>query len=75
MNPELVHQAVVKITDWGEVERWCDENVGKWNQDWYKLGIDVARLVIAIESKDYYVETTWFFREERDKTMFLLRWL
>jgi len=74
MNSELVHRAVVKIPDWGEVERWCNDNIGEWNLEWYKLGVDITRLVVAIETEDYLVETTWFFKQERNKTMFMLRW-
>ena len=67
MNSELVHE--VKITcDWAEASDWCTENVGEFNQDWIKLGIDPAASLFGDRT------TTWYFKRERDAIMFVLRW-
>jgi len=71
---KLVHKAVIRIKDWAEVEQWCLEHIGEWDQDWYRLGIDVAQLAVAIELEDYGIETTWYFKDEQKMVMFLLRW-
>jgi len=73
---KLVHKAVIRIKDWAEVEQWCLEHIGEWDQDWYRLGIDLAQLVVSIErgADDQTYETVWYFKDEQKMVMFLLRW-
>jgi hypothetical protein len=67
MNPELVYEVAIEC-NWEAAQVWCDNNVGKFNVDWYKLGIDPA----AIMFDDH--KTYWYFKNEKDVSAFLLRW-
>lgn len=67
MNPDLIYKAVIEC-DWWEAEQWCNEHVGKWNIDWYKLGIDPAASLFGDNT------STWYFADEQKMLMFLLRW-
>lgn len=67
MNPNLVHKCVVEC-DWWEAQEWCKEHAGEFNQDWIKLGIDPAASLFGDKT------TTWYFRDPKIATMFLLRW-
>ena len=47
----------IKHQDWQVVETWCQQNIGQFNQKWYKLGIDMAQPSIY----DDPIETEWLF--------------
>ncbi len=51
-----------------EVQDWCWENIGEFNQDWYKLGEDILANLIS----DY--KSTYMFRKEEHAVLFQLRW-
>ena len=67
MNPDLILRADVEC-DWWEAEQWCNEYVGLWNVDWYKLGIDPAAAIFGNNT------THWYFKDEQKMVLFLLRW-
>lgn len=67
MNPKLTLQVDVEC-DWWEAEQWCNEYIGKWNEDWYKLGIDPAASMFGNNT------THWFFEDEQKQLLFILRW-
>lgn len=52
-----------------EVQEWCEQNIGKFDQEWYKLGEDImAQSILA----DY--KSTYMFRDEQHAILFKLRW-
>jgi len=55
--------------DWLEVTEWCRQNIGEFDQDWYKLGEDIAAQSIYSDYK-----STYMFRREQDAVLFKLRW-
>lgn len=55
--------------DWPEIQRWCRDNIGEFNQDWYKLGIDPMSFF-----NDGSVQTTWYFKQEKHAVLFFLKW-
>ena len=67
-NLDLKYPAYTKHP-YSEVQPWCASNIGPWNDTWYKLGDDPAAKAF---DKDY--RSTYFFKNEQDRTMFLLRW-
>jgi hypothetical protein len=55
---------------WWEVDQWCNDNIGPWNVSWYKLGIDPAAEIVA----DVKARSTYLFKNEHDRLLFILRW-
>ena len=53
---------------WPEVCAWCEQNIGKFDRDWYKLGEDIAAQSIMSDYK-----STYLFRDERHAVLFKLR--
>jgi hypothetical protein len=69
MNPDLKYQVIIYNDDWHLAQTWCKQNIGEFDQDWYKLGIDpVAHL---FNNRTEYI---WYFRSEKDALMFKLKW-
>jgi hypothetical protein len=54
---------------WQEVCAWCEVVIGTFDQDWYKLGEDIAAQSIYSDYK-----STYMFRREQDAVLFKLRW-
>jgi hypothetical protein len=52
-----------------EVEPWCRENFGEFNERWYRYGRDIAIGVIDPDTRDIYR-----FRDDKDAIMFKLKW-
>ena len=69
LGPEWKYHVTINHKDWEEVAVWCQLNIGTFDQDWYKLGIDIARYII---DGDY--RTTWYFKQEYAASMFVLKW-
>ena len=67
-NEQLTHVAYT-THPWPEVEDWCNTNIGQWNEEWYKLGEDIAAQIFNPEYR-----STYFFRTEEQALMFTLRW-
>jgi hypothetical protein len=67
-NEDLRYPAYTRHP-WPEVEEWCNDNIGPWNQEWYKLGEDAAAMVF-----DAGYRSTYFFRTEEQAIIFTLRW-
>ena len=55
--------------DWPEVCNWCAVNIGEFDQDWYKLGEDIAAMGI-----DPAYKSTYLFKNEKHAVLFQLRW-
>lgn len=55
--------------DWYTVQQWCEQTIGEFDQDWYKLGVDIAQMV-----QDDRLQTVWLFRREDHAMLFRLRW-
>ena len=70
-HPDLPYRVILHNKDWASAQAWCDENIGQFDQDWYKLGIDPLEALKSTEP----VRTVWFFRRESDAVAFSLRWL
>jgi len=68
-NEELTLPAYT-THDWTEVQQWCNDNIGVWNKTWYKLGMDPATLAFSYRG---HVDT-YFFKNEQDRILFILRW-
>ena len=49
---------------WPDVEQWCNDNIGAWNVEWFKVGKDP---VVSIR-------TNYLFRTKQQALMFLLMW-
>lgn len=69
MTKDWPYQITTERPDWHYwylAQQWCETNVGVFDQDWYKLGINhVAHGKIR---------STWLFRREQDAVAFALRW-
>lgn len=55
---------------WPEVCAWCEQNIGEFDQDWYKLGEDIAAQSIMTDYK-----STYLFKREQDVLLFRLKWM
>jgi len=71
MNPNLTHKVVIYNDDWHHAEAWCEQNIGEFNDTWYKLGIDP---VDSIFNQHRETETVWYFLNEQDAVLFTLKW-
>lgn len=60
----------VLSNDWYPMQEWCEHNVGAFNQDWYKLGVDLAEVLDTGMTR-----TVWYFRRQCDAVAFVLKWL
>lgn len=70
MNSEWKYKIILETPDWPEIQDWCEINIGEFDKDWYKLGIDPAEYFIFGRTK-----TTWFFKQESHAINFSLRWV
>jgi len=68
LSPEWKYRVSISTIDWQSVETWCDDNIGRFNKDWYKLGLDPLDLLHGIS------RTVWYFKKEQDAMFFKLRW-
>ena len=51
-----------------EVEAWCIEHVGPHESTWFKLGQDMAAVIVGYRTQEYW------FRTPEDRLLFVLRW-
>lgn len=65
---EWQHCIILDRDDWPKIQDWCVANLGKFDQTWYKLGIDP----MAHLNGDR--RTTWFFKHKKDAILFALKW-
>jgi len=68
INPALIH-VVYSRADWADTVSWLEDNVGQFNETWYKLGQDLVYGVIVGWPGDEYR-----FLRESDAAWFKLRW-
>jgi hypothetical protein len=64
----LMHRGTTR-SHYSEVEPWCLAHVGQHNQDWYRVGADMAHWV----HDPVYIDK-YYFKDKAMLTMFLLRW-
>jgi hypothetical protein len=69
MSPEWKYHITVENPDWYTMQLWCQDVIGEFDQDWYKLGINPAQYVI-----DGVTQTTWYFKKEEHAILFKLIW-
>ena len=69
MNPEWKYRITLETPEWYEIQEWCEVNIGEFDRDWYKLGIDPAEYIIEGRTR-----TTWYFKQEKHAIDFSLRW-
>lgn len=69
LGERFPYHVTLSTDEWWVIEEWCVATVGEFDQDWYKLGIDPAAYIMHGDRR-----TTWFFRNEQDAIMFVLRW-
>lgn len=69
MSPEWKYRITLNISNWDAAQAWCEENIGKFDDTWYKLGIDPIEYVVEGQAR-----SVWYFKNENDATMFALRW-
>ena len=67
-DPEWPHVCYTGAP-WPEVVEWCKQNIGEYDQAWFKLGEDPAAQSIYTDYK-----STYLFRKEQDAVLFKLRW-
>ena len=53
---------------WTEVADWCEANVGRFDQDWYRYGTDIMYGLDAPTIDRYR------FRTEQAAVLFRLKW-
>ena len=71
LGPEWKYCITLNTQDYAEIQDWCLENLGEFDDKWYKLGIDPAGMVLSHLTP----KTIWYFKEEKDAVLFSLRWL
>ena len=54
---------------WVEVADWCETNIGKFDQEWYRYGNDILAGMSGEPIYDHYR-----FRTEQQAILFRLRW-
>lgn len=55
-----------------EVVPWLKENIGEFDQDWYRYGTDIARGIVAKAGMPFY--DYYRFRDEQAAVLFGLKW-
>ena len=68
-NPVLVIP-VKTYSHYTQCEPWCHDNVGAWNEDWWKDFPDIAMNITSGEGTQ--PDCYWFHREQ-DALMFRLK--
>ena len=69
MGPDWKYCINLDRDDWDDIQTWCMKYIGKFDRDWYKLGIDPAEYVVTGRTR-----TTWYFRQHEHAVLFKLRW-
>ena len=69
LGPEWKYHITIEEPDWVAAQEWCGRNIGEFDRDWYKLGIDPMDYLLSS-----VVRTTWYFKREQDVVNFSLRW-
>jgi hypothetical protein len=54
---------------WPLVVEWCNNIIGEYDRDWFKLGEDKAAQSIMTDYK-----STYLFRNEQHAVLFRLKW-
>lgn len=68
LGPEWKYNITVTYSNWIEMQNWCENYIGEFDKDWYKLGIDPMMWLNGDTS------STWYFKKEKDIILFKLRW-
>lgn len=55
--------------DHDEVVPWLEATIGEFDQEWYRLGCDIAAGVTGWDPYDFYR-----FRDEQAAVLFRLKW-
>lgn len=63
------YRVEICTSDWSPVQLWCEQTIGEFDQDWYKLGVDLAEML-----DNGLMRTVWLFRREDHAMLFRLKW-
>lgn len=72
MNPDWKYKITLDNPEWYEMKQWCSAHIGEFGEGWYKLGVDPTDYLINGISG--ISRTTWYFKTEKDASLFALRW-
>jgi len=72
VNPALTHEVIIYNDDWHLAQTWCEENIGRFDDTWYKLGIDPMGMMMRPPGSK--TKTIWYFAQEKDAVLFKLKW-
>ena len=69
MDPEWKYKVIMEGPDWYDAQEWCEQCIGEFDVDWYKLGID------PISSWDTGItQSVWYFKKLEHANWFSIRW-
>jgi hypothetical protein len=63
------YHIVINNPEWPLAQEWCEENIGPFGEQWYKLGIDILGFLDGPKW-----QTEWYFKREQDAVLFQLKW-
>lgn len=69
MMEDWQYEVHVLHDDYTLIEEWCEQYIGKFDQEWYRLGNDIAMLVF-----EHNLGTRYYFRQAEHAVLFRLRW-
>ena len=52
-----------------QVQALCEQNIGEFDRDWYKLGEDITAQFL-----NTHYQSTYMFKLEKHAVLFRLRW-
>ena len=70
LGSEWKYKITIGYPDYHEVVNWCIVNIGEFNVNWYKLGIDPMEYFL-----NGNIQTTWLFKKHEHAVLFRLRWV
>lgn len=69
LDKDWPYRVEICTSDWLPVQLWCEQTIGEFDQDWYKLGVDLAEML-----DNGLMRTVWLFRREDHAMLFRLKW-
>ena len=66
---EWKYKITIEYPDYQEVINWCNAYIGKFNENWYQLGIDPSEYFVNGD-----IRSTWLFKTHEHAVLFQLRW-
>lgn len=69
MMEDWNYEVRVVHDDYTVIAQWCEQHIGPFGQDWYRLGNDIAMMVF-----EHNVGTMYYFRQAEHAVLFRLMW-